>query len=91
MTNHIPDNQQKHVVIGAGPAGRATAAHLRNLDHQVVLLSRSGSGPTLHGVERLAVDATDAQPLTAPMPCTTASTQHPMRDGPPNGRPFTLH
>ena len=63
MTNHIPDNQQKHVVIGAGPAGRATAAHLRNLDHQVVLLSRSGSGPTLHGVERLAVDATDAQAL----------------------------
>lgn len=63
MTDHIPNNEQKHVVIGAGPAGRATATHLKNLDHQVVLISRSGSGPTLHGVERLAVDATDAQAL----------------------------
>lgn len=63
MTDHIPNNEQKHVVIGAGPAGRATATHLKNLDHEVVLISRSGSGPTLHGVERLAVNATDAQAL----------------------------
>ncbi|MDN6172097.1 MAG: NAD-dependent epimerase/dehydratase family protein [Yaniella sp.] len=63
MTDQIPHNAQKHVVIGAGPAGRATATHLKNLEHQVVLISRSGSGPTIHGVERVAVDATDAQAL----------------------------
>lgn len=63
MTDQIPHNAQKHVVIGAGPAGRATAAYLSLQNHVVILASRSGSGPTINGVERVAVDATDAQAL----------------------------
>src|SRR5699024_393226 len=50
MTDQIPHNAQKHVVLGAGPAGRATAAYLSLQNHAVILASRSGSGPTLNGV-----------------------------------------
>lgn len=63
MTDQIPHNAQKHVVLGAGPAGRATAAYLSLQNHAVILASRSGSGPALTGVKRVAVDATDAQAL----------------------------
>lgn len=64
MPDQTPRSSQKHVVIGAGPAGRATAAHLELQGYSVVLASRSGAGPVVNGVERIAVDATDAQALT---------------------------
>lgn len=47
----------RHVIIGAGPVGRATAAVLRERGAEVVLCSRSGSGGTT------AVDATSAEAL----------------------------
>lgn len=47
----------RHVIIGAGPVGRATAAALETRGAEVVLASRSGRDGTT------AVDATDADAL----------------------------
>ncbi|MHA3701874.1 NAD-dependent epimerase/dehydratase family protein [Jatrophihabitans sp. YIM 134969] len=56
----------RHLIVGAGGVGRATATALLDLDpsHEVVLASRSGTGPDLPGVRRLAVDATDSRAVT---------------------------
>lgn len=56
---------QLHVVVGAGPVGRATALELVAEGHRVLLVSRSGAGPELPGVTRVAADAADATRLTA--------------------------
>ncbi|MDF1603152.1 NAD-dependent epimerase/dehydratase family protein [Nocardioides sp. YIM 152315] len=53
-----------HVIVGAGPVGRATAIQLAGEGHEVLLVSRSGSGPAVPGVRREAVDAADADRLT---------------------------
>ncbi|WP_282824949.1 NAD-dependent epimerase/dehydratase family protein [Gulosibacter sediminis] len=54
-----------HLVLGAGPVGRATASQLAALpDHEVVLASRSGTGPAIAGVRRIALNAGDAAALT---------------------------
>jgi nucleoside-diphosphate-sugar epimerase len=53
-----------HVVVGAGPVGRATAVQLATEGHEVLLVSRSGSGPEIQGVRRVAADAADADRLT---------------------------
>jgi nucleoside-diphosphate-sugar epimerase len=52
----------RHVVVGAGPIGTATACHLTRLGHEVCMITRSGAGP--EGVERIAADASDADRLT---------------------------
>ena len=52
-----------HVVVGAGPVGRATAVQLAAEGHDVLLVSRSGSGPEIPGVRRAAADAADADRL----------------------------
>ncbi|SDB80513.1 Nucleoside-diphosphate-sugar epimerase [Raineyella antarctica] len=49
-----------HLVVGAGPIGRHVAAELASEGEEVVLASRSGTGPALPGIRRLALDATDA-------------------------------
>ncbi|WP_026926133.1 NAD-dependent epimerase/dehydratase family protein [Granulicoccus phenolivorans] len=54
-----------HLVLGAGPVGRATAALLAEQGQRVVLASRSGTGPDVPGVERRALDATDVAAVTA--------------------------
>ena len=56
---------ERHVVVGAGPVGCATAALLAEQGEDVVLVSRSGTGPEVPGVRRVAVDATDAAALAA--------------------------
>lgn len=63
MTTNQPSARSKHVVFGAGPTGRATAAYLQCQGHEVVLASRSGSGPAVEGVSRAKVDAADATAL----------------------------
>lgn len=65
MRNLPPSTGTRHVVLGAGPAGRATAAYLQGQGLRVILASRSGTGPAIAGVERAKVDATDAAALTA--------------------------
>ncbi|MCW2796537.1 NAD-dependent epimerase/dehydratase family protein [Nocardioides sp.] len=54
----------RHVVVGAGPVGLATARELVAAGHEVLLVSRSGTGPEVAGVTRAAADAADAARLT---------------------------
>jgi nucleoside-diphosphate-sugar epimerase len=54
----------KHVIVGAGPVGTATATLLAQRGEQVTIVTRSGKGPEIEGVTRVAADATDAQRLT---------------------------
>lgn len=54
-----------HLVVGAGGIGRHTAAALLERGHTVVLASRSGTDPGIPEVESLALDARDADALTA--------------------------
>jgi saccharopine dehydrogenase-like NADP-dependent oxidoreductase len=54
----------RHVVLGKGPVGTATAELLAERGHEVVVLSRSG-GQSTAAVEHRAVDAADAAALTA--------------------------
>jgi len=56
--------RERHVVVGAGPVGRATAEELASAGHEVLLASRSGTGPDVPGADRVAVDAADAARLT---------------------------
>lgn len=53
-----------HVIIGAGPVGSQTAQLLLAAGQQVVVVTRSGTGPRIAGVERVAADASDAARLT---------------------------
>jgi nucleoside-diphosphate-sugar epimerase len=54
----------KHVIVGAGPVGSATATLLAQRGEQVTIVTRSGKGPQVEGVTRVAADATDAERLT---------------------------
>lgn len=55
----------KHIVVGSGPVGTAVARELVVQGHEVVLVSRSGSGEPIDGVRRVALDVSDAAALTA--------------------------
>jgi nucleoside-diphosphate-sugar epimerase len=55
----------RHVVIGAGGIGRATARELLDAGQRVVVLSRSGPRDLPDGAEGRAVDITDAAALDA--------------------------
>ena len=54
----------RHVIIGAGPVGRAVADVLAARGADVVLASRSGQGPDVEGARRVAVDAADPEALS---------------------------
>ncbi|MCZ2838315.1 NAD-dependent epimerase/dehydratase family protein [Modestobacter sp. VKM Ac-2985] len=54
----------RHVVVGKGPVGSATAQLLTEQGHEVLVLSRSG-GVSTDRVEHRAVDASDAEALTS--------------------------
>lgn len=49
----------RHVVIGSGSVGTATALALAGVGHDVVVLTRSGSGPDRPGIRRAVCDASD--------------------------------
>ncbi len=54
----------KHIVIGAGGTGSATAIKLAQRGEDVSVVSRSGSGPQEDGIEIITADATDTDRLT---------------------------
>jgi nucleoside-diphosphate-sugar epimerase len=54
----------RHVVVGKGPVGSATARLLAAAGHEVVVLSRSG-GVSTSAIAHRAVDAADAAALSA--------------------------
>ncbi|HEX6194996.1 MAG TPA: NAD-dependent epimerase/dehydratase family protein [Jiangellaceae bacterium] len=53
----------KHVVVGAGQVGSHLAGLLAKNEHEVVVVSRSGSGPAAPGVRLVAADASDENAL----------------------------
>jgi nucleoside-diphosphate-sugar epimerase len=53
----------RHVIVGAGPVGTATAHALVAAGHEVTVVTRSGSGPTGPGLTRVAADASDPYAL----------------------------
>lgn len=59
---------QRHVVVGAGPVGSALAKRLVQDGAAVTLVTRSGSGPELPGLKRVAVDVKSIDALLAAVP-----------------------
>jgi nucleoside-diphosphate-sugar epimerase len=55
----------RHVIIGSGAVGTATASVLVDQGHEVTMVTRSGSGPEHPGITRVAADATDPFALAA--------------------------
>ncbi|WP_214411968.1 NAD-dependent epimerase/dehydratase family protein [Sphaerisporangium fuscum] len=55
----------RHVVVGAGQVGSGLAESLAGAGHEVVVVTRSGAGPQVPGVTRVAADAADADRLGA--------------------------
>lgn len=53
----------KHLIVGAGPIGTATARLLVDSGEQVTVVTRSGLSPALPGVDSVRADATDAAVL----------------------------
>ena len=53
----------KHVIIGAGGVGTATATALAASGHEVVVASRSGRQVNVEGVTSQQVAATDPQAI----------------------------
>jgi nucleoside-diphosphate-sugar epimerase len=49
----------KHVIIGAGQVGSQLAESLAAGGHETVVVTRSGSGPDMPGITRVAADAGD--------------------------------
>ncbi len=60
-----------HVVAGAGNIGSAVARLLADAGVDVVLVTRSGTGPVLPRISRLALDVSNAQALIAAAPTAT--------------------
>lgn len=50
----------KHLIVGAGAIGTATALLLIERGEEVVIVTRSGSGPTGPGITRTAADASSS-------------------------------
>jgi nucleoside-diphosphate-sugar epimerase len=53
-----------HVIVGAGPVGRATATLLADQGAQVRLVTRRGTGPDHPAIEKVAADASDTATIT---------------------------
>jgi nucleoside-diphosphate-sugar epimerase len=54
-----------HLIVGAGPVGTALALRLADRGERVRVVTRSGGGPSRPLVERVALDASDADRLAA--------------------------
>lgn len=86
----------RHLVVGAGPVGTATATLLVDAGHSVTLVSRSGRG-TVAGVHAVAADAGDdarmrdlAQGATAIYNCANPAYHRWAQDWPPLARSLLL-
>ena len=55
----------RHLVVGAGPVGRHVAQLLAARGSEVVVVTRSGTDTGIDGVQHLALDASDADALSA--------------------------
>lgn len=57
-------SDQIHLIVGAGPIGGGTARHLADAGHQVIVVTRSGTGPQHPGIRLVAADASHQGRLT---------------------------
>ena len=57
-----------HLVVGAGEVGTAVARQLAASGHDVVIVTRSGSGPVAARIRRVAADASTVDALLAAAP-----------------------
>ena len=57
-----------HLVVGAGSVGSAVARQLAGQESEVVVVTRSGSGPGGPGIKRVAADASSVDALTEAAP-----------------------
>ena len=64
MPTSPASNPARHVIVGAGATGTATARLLAGRGASVIVVTRSGSGPSHPNIELIAADATDSQRLT---------------------------
>jgi nucleoside-diphosphate-sugar epimerase len=55
----------RHLVVGAGPVGRHVAQLLAARGSEVVVVTRSGTDTGIPGVDHVALDASDADALSA--------------------------
>jgi len=55
----------RHVIVGSGAVGTATALALVDAGHEVTVVTRSGTGPDGIGITRTAADASDPFALAA--------------------------
>lgn len=53
-----------HTIIGSGAVGSGTALLLADAGHDVVIVTRSGTGPDHANITKVAADATDADRLS---------------------------
>ena len=53
----------RHLVVGAGPVGSTIALQLASAGHNVVVLTRSGTGPSHPNISLVSGDASDVQSL----------------------------
>jgi len=61
-----------HVVVGAGIVGRTLAELLADDGQEVVVITRSGSGPTHKNIKRIAANVSDLSKLLEIAPSATA-------------------
>jgi nucleoside-diphosphate-sugar epimerase len=61
-----------HLVIGAGPVGSAAAELLADDGHEVVVITRHGSGPQVRGARHVSCDASDLDALLEAAPQAAA-------------------
>ena len=61
-----------HVVVGAGVIGSTLAELLANDGQEVIVVTRSGSGPTHKNIKRVAADVSDLSKLLEIAPSAAA-------------------
>lgn len=62
----------RHLIVGSGSVGNATARLLAENGARVTVVSRSGGGPEQEGIERVTVDARDAPAIRGLAACAIA-------------------
>ena len=99
MTNQpLTPAQGIHVVAGAGEVGSALATTLAQAGAEVVVVTRSGSGPELPGITRRALDIADTEALLAAVPsaaviynCVNPPYHRWVEDWPPMAESFLAY